>query len=1507
MGARFGVVLALLAVAPVHAATVSADGLKLEVGAGGAITEVVAAGRGWPLAAGPSGLLLRDAAADGPFVAAGGTVRQDGPEVVQAGELESLSLRFELRYRGVGAAVRADGRIVDTAGRDRAVTVRLALPVDASGGSWWPDLNGREPIAAKVHANTRQVGVGAGGKAATYLWSAVSAPAGELCLAVPPDRFVVHRLEYDGAQKSYRAELDFGLCAAARKYPSRADFSVLLYPADPEWGFRAAAERYYRLFPEAFWRRAKDEGLWMAFTDVATVEDPEDFNFIFHEGLNNLSYDDAHDIGSYQYISPHWGWMWMPDRQDKPTPEFIAQRLKDNLNSTNAGDKRRAEQVMVCGAKDQAGQFHYSIGRAHWAPSNHGPVGWFAMFPANADPELAELGRGPTTGGDALAEVERVIVTTESKRQRLDGIYFDGVDERPVDNYNRDHFAYADAPLTFGTDTLKPVLCGAFSAYEILREVAERMHATGRLTMANGIPSIFPFSCTWLDAGGREVEPSIDSDPVSVELLAYSRALLYQKPYLLLYKPRLEERFDRDLSPYLTDYFHTCLLYAAEPSLFKIFSLTNDEFYYSFFERADWYNRYRPLFAEYVPLARDLGLAGWQPLTGARTDAPGLLIERFGQGRNVYLTVYNPAHQGATVEAEVTLDPALLQLPPGVPSAAELVSGSALPVARRDGGLALTVTVPPRRAAVLNLRSEAAELASFDTAEAARYLDIAAGRLAKLVTHTPEIDFEADLDRDGVPSGFSVYQHPAGSVTYHSDQGVRRSPPRSTRMVLHGKARGTQSVRLPVTPGKRYRVSAWTRTEFSTAGLAHLYVQWVDQGQRTLKNEAFRNGVRETAEWTRLEEEVTVPDGAAFLSLVLVATRQGEGDATVWFDDPEVTELAEAGAVPLLPIPPPAAPKTAGETAGRLAGLQRRVGAADGELAERVERLFGQAAETAALAGALKADGEPYGRVPDAVEVAASRLERAARLLVGARLAVTGGGQVAAGDPAAFEVVVAAGPVPLRQVALTLTPPSGWRAKAEPRCPETLVAGQSATVKVILTAGEEAALTGTLTVAAAGETASGRRVELRGAAALAVRPACLSSLVGAGFGPDGTTPVLVLRAANIRRERPLPVTLRVSPPPGFTVKQAPARLSIPPGGRTELPIELSAAPETQAGWTAVEVIAEWDGGRQAHRLPLLYLPAKANLFRNGGFEEGGDQATPWSGYPPGKFQLEPEAPHSGARSIRAVNGEGVAGAGAVQTVVLNQTSPRGLVVRGWSRYTSGEREELKTIGQTEHTGSSAAATSGDYALYTDLHYVGGGALYGRTAQFDRRVTGWQFAQVVIPAAKPLKDAVVYCLFRNQRGTAWFDDLFVGELPPNLAASAEVSVDGSYGGYTPAALTDAVLDPAGLDWSKAAWASAESAAEHWVELRWPNPVTITRAVLWWALDGGKLWPSRSYTVEARVDGAWRPLAQVTDAPETDPAVHVFAPVSTTALRIRQAAGGGPAQRPNLIWLREVEVY
>ena len=150
-------------------------------------------------------------------------------------------------------------------------------------------------------------------------------------------------------------------------------------------------------------------------------------------------------------------------------------------------------------------------------------------------------------------------------------------------------------------------------------------------------------------------------------------------------------------------------------------------------------------------------------------------------------------------------------------------------------------------------------------------------------------------------------------------------------------------------------------------------------------------------------------------------------------------------------------------------------------------------------------------------------------------------------------------------------------------------------------------------------------------------------------------------------------------------------------------------------------------------------------------------------------------------------------------------------------------------------------------------------------------------------------------------------------PPNLARAARVRVDSSFRGYSPAPLTDGVRNdvPEVGRWAEVAWASAERPGEHWVELRWPDAVTVTQVDIYWALDRGRFFPSRHLVLQAEgPDGAWQTVWEL----EWRQAGHSIsrtsvttAPFTTTALRLWQPAGGGPEGRPDLMWIAVVEVY
>ena len=1537
LASALGIAL-FLTLTPLNAQqTVRSRDLELHLTADGGITGLAVYGRAWPLVEGaPSGLLLRDAAADGEFVRAGGTLTPVEGGVRQSGINADLGLDFEATYRPRAGAIEVAGFIHDPSGRDRAITVRFSLPVDAVGGTWWNDLLKRETIAGAVYQSVRGTGVGATGSTSAYPWGAVSAELGEICLGIPMDRFVVHRISYDGQARVFNLDFDFGLSPLTKAFPSRADFSFVIYAADPAWGFRSATAGYYRLFPDAFIRRSEKEGLWMPFTDISKVENPEDFNFAYQEGAPNIPWDDAHDILSFRYISPHWGMLWMPQRHEKPTPEFIEQKLAEDLNSGDAAVRKRAQLIINSGAKNAQGKYHYTIGQAHWAPHDTGELGWYAMYPANADPDLAQLGNGPTTGSDTMATVEREVERYSKPGAFLDGFYFDGVDERPLDNYATEHFQFAEAPLTFATDTERPILCGAFSSYKFLKRVAEKMRADGRFVIANGVPSQFPFSAAFLDAGGAEREPSIESRPVGMEYLTYARTLMYRKPVLILYKPRLEERLDRDLSPYLVDYMHECLPYAAEPSMFMIFSNTDPAFYHRFWERPDWYNRYRPIFIDYVPVVKRLALAGWEPIPYATASDPSIVVERFGS-YNLHIVAYNPAREGDARSFDLDVN----TIPPAVPDdgkpragsfplrsiacAVNLIDGTAVATEQRpDGGVRVHLTLPPRRAAVLAFAPFSRELAGFDLGEAAHYVAIAEGRLKDMQDPRGDTNFEIDPGDTGTPLGFIKYTE--GDVTLSSDQAVCHSAPRATRAVLTGKARAVQSTVLPVQPGRAYRFSMWGRAEFPTTGSLHFYVRWRDGAGKDLGGPVNSAAIAETSDWRELTLDTTAPDGAATAMLALVGTRSGEGAATVWFDDPAAAEVGEQARV-LLPVPPvvptaaaerlATALKQRAEQVQVLVAESARIGgeaprpavpgpAVTGDGAKLCSQVLETAQQVTAQAEQVRTETPELGGVAAALDVCSMRLRRAGGILAGWRMEVTGGGLVARGEQPRFEVRIHAGAVALHNVGIQAPAEEPVTAPAiSPTEPFSLEPGESRLVQFSLPGTGEG---GHAVVIAGAEVAGGGVLNLRREVSYSIVSPCETTLADLGPAEDGRVQNLLLTARNTRRERPLAIRVSVTPPRDCTASVTEQTAEIKPGAELAVPITLTAAADAESGWREATVRVTWEGGQQSHHKAWLYLPGSANLLSTPGFEQTlNDRAAGWAPYgTAGGYALDTQTTHSGQAAIRAT-GEM---AGASQRIVLDQTVARPLVLRGWSRYQPPQAAEVATIGMTEQAPTATqAARTPNYSLYVDLHYVGGGALYGQVATFDKGVDGWQFSERIISVPKPIKDVTLYLLFRDQSGTAWFDDVFLAEAEPNLALQPGVSVttDSTYNNYTPAPLIDGVTDTTNVPWDKAAWASEDAKGEHWVELSFPQEVTARTVLVHWAVDMGATWTARDYAIQAFVNGAWQDVASVSGQQPRNLSVAAFSPVRASRLRVVQRDGGGNAARPNIMWLREIEVY
>ncbi len=104
-----------------------------------------------------------------------------------------------------------------------------------------------------------------------------------------------------------------------------------------------------------------------------------------------------------------------------------------------------------------------------------------------------------------------------------------------------------------------------------------------------------------------------------------------------------------------------------------------------------------------------------------------------------------------------------------------------------------------------------------------------------------------------------------------------------------------------------------------------------------------------------------------------------------------------------------------------------------------------------------------------------------------------------------------------------------------------------------------------------------------------------------------------------------------------------------------------------------------------------------------------------------------------------------------------------------------------------------------------------------------------------------------------------------------------------------------------------WASAEVPGEHWLEVTLAEARKLKEVTIYWASYGGSENTSQKLAVQVPADGGWRTVAE---SPEKGHPMHEsttlrFEPVEVSKFRVLQASGGGPPNRPDIMWVVEIE--
>lgn len=542
------------------------------------------------------------------------------------GEAKGVRLSVAETPAADGATYRVT--VEDRTGRDRALTLVYAWPLPAGDLVFEEDPRTAVPLAdnAPQRSDAQAMGCGAGGLN-RWPFGAVSVGGRGFALGIDTAHPAYFRTAVHPRTRLLFIAFDLGL--APEKRTAAFAFRRFTFTG----GFRGALAAYAAREPDAFKTRVPEQGIWMPFRAIKSVENWQDFGFKFKEGNDETAWDDAHGIFTFRYTEPTTWWLSM-DKAHGTNRFTMADCLAKVESLAAKGDPRaRAWRGSVMRDEDGA-----RVGRVMDTPWCRGAIWLLSPLPdiagiceykvKNTEADFAKFYAKPFPVGQ-------------------DGEYIDSAEGylTPTLDFNRAVFAASDTPLVFSSDEdHRPALFKGLSMYEYVRRTAARVWPRGRFVMANGVPGRWPWLPAYVDVGGTETQ-WIDEEgrwrPESHRSLLYKRALSMGKPYCYLQNVDFEKFAYADME----NFMRHCVAYGLFPGCF---SHNASEGHY--FTRPEVYNRDRPLFKKYVPLCKMLSEAGWRPVNTlvASTDSR-VFVEQFGAR---YVTVFNSAR--ATVKVRLT-------------------------------------------------------------------------------------------------------------------------------------------------------------------------------------------------------------------------------------------------------------------------------------------------------------------------------------------------------------------------------------------------------------------------------------------------------------------------------------------------------------------------------------------------------------------------------------------------------------------------------------------------------------------------------------------------------------------------------------------------------------------------------------------------------------------------------------------------------------------------------------
>jgi len=654
------------------------DGLRIEFDKAGKITSVAAGSEMLPLK-GPGGFYLTE------VLPPDGEKRSYG---LLAGTASATKQGLRLQYRtetglelsaNLAAADRIEvaGEVRDTTGKDRALIVEFVLPIDCTGWTyentpWQKKEIGKETTyPARAHQYTVEIcrtgPPKSEGTAHIELnrlpFNALHDLRVGLSSGIPMTQPRIFFMSVDPRGMVVRFHL--GVSKVTRKFVSRAGFQFCIYRHDPVWGIRSAAERFYKFYPQLFTSRATGYGN-VCFGGRIDTDLPSKEDFGISYGENDFQWTDGRFQPSYEKLAEelgikffHWRepWSWFHQVAADVTAEEELALLTAQAEAEAEGGHGTNQ---YCGAPlrlsaKAALSSYMEEEDGSLVRVRHQYGCW--MLAMNLDPELPNPNRADLALDYQFRWLKLWRDPGYKGPRNFAWDSCTGWTGQHLCNFRREHFPYADNPLTFNPNTGRLCQLKVLHDWEFAKHHSQLVRKEGGLIMANISPLAALFYGQHIDVFVRESQARVFQDNGIV-----MRLLIYQKPYAF-YRPPDDAKQVR-----------LAMFYGFAPGI----DATGEQM--------------RPIAQQYMPVIQAIGRAGWEPITWA--SAPGLVVERFGRKPGqLYFTARYQDEDTGQKDAKLSIDSAALGIASDRITVKEIAEHRALEQELTEGRLVVSFKI----------------------------------------------------------------------------------------------------------------------------------------------------------------------------------------------------------------------------------------------------------------------------------------------------------------------------------------------------------------------------------------------------------------------------------------------------------------------------------------------------------------------------------------------------------------------------------------------------------------------------------------------------------------------------------------------------------------------------------------------------------------------------------------------------------------------------------------------